>query len=33
MGYYHYAVQTAGWWLYAFSTFILGYLIVHVFYL
>ncbi|KAB1121288.1 hypothetical protein F4V90_26365 [Neorhizobium galegae] len=33
VGYYHYAVQTAGWWLYAFSTFILGYLIVHVFYL
>ncbi|WP_245446863.1 hypothetical protein [Neorhizobium sp. T25_27] len=33
VGYYHHAVQTAGWWIYAFSTFILGYLIVHMFYL
>ncbi|CDZ73240.1 Hypothetical protein NGAL_HAMBI2610_48700 [Neorhizobium galegae bv. orientalis] len=33
LGYYHHAVQLVGWWLYAFSTFALGYLIVHVFYL
>ncbi|MBB2694899.1 UNVERIFIED_ORG: hypothetical protein GGI63_005867 [Rhizobium esperanzae] len=33
LGYYHYAVQLIGWWLYAFSTFALGYLIIHVFYL
>ncbi len=33
LGYYHYAVQLIGWWFYAFSTFALGYLIIHVFYL
>lgn len=33
LGYYHYAAQVIGWWFYAFSTFALGYLIVHVFYL
>ena len=33
VGYYHYAIQTAGWWLYALSTFVLCYLIAHVFYL
>lgn len=33
IGYYHYAVQLVGWWFYAFSTFLLGYLIVNVFYL
>ncbi|CAN7618407.1 hypothetical protein [Neorhizobium sp. LjRoot104] len=33
VGYYHYAIQTAGWWLYALSTFVLCYFIVHVFYL
>ncbi|ARM87424.1 hypothetical protein RHEC894_CH01085 [Rhizobium sp. CIAT894] len=33
LGYYHYAVQVIGWWFYAFSTFALGYLIIHVFYL
>ncbi|WP_246710036.1 hypothetical protein [Rhizobium leguminosarum] len=33
IGYYHYTVQLIGWWLYSFSTFSLGYLIVHVFYL
>ncbi|MCQ1571684.1 hypothetical protein NFO65_13175 [Neorhizobium galegae] len=32
-GYYHYAVQMAGWWLYSFSTFALSYFIVYVFYL
>ncbi|WP_434729908.1 hypothetical protein [Rhizobium binae] len=33
LGYYHYAVQLIGWWFYAFSTFALGYFIIHVFYL
>ncbi|MDC9832643.1 hypothetical protein [Rhizobium binxianense] len=33
LGYYHYAVQLIGWWFYAFSTFALGYLVIHVFYL
>ncbi|KAB1113878.1 hypothetical protein F4V89_10765 [Neorhizobium galegae] len=33
LGYYHYAAQLVGWWFYALSTFFLGYIVVHVFYL